>query len=1031
MTFRGGEKYSLISYDSITASYDGIITVNGIIQPFKIFKRDFIDEGKTIPLLNTPITGTRTSNYFYNDQDAIGFFDTLHDFKNFFSDCEMNIRGVTTKRYRKFGFSFLLYGGYQSLFRGLGSEILQNDYSYLNRIPRPLNQNNLENYFSIGNIYSAINTGSSNIYILPDVHNYRSVESNIIITQLAELFNNYIDNNFGRKIKLICDMQLSIFEFIERAKDSRIEPFCILYTAETFADPAPVQTLVNLERTFSNDNIYYEVLNGDSSRENNINGNVNVTFSNVVVVDNIRSSFSTDVTYSYDNGMVPDQRRVTANTSNKHINSIYFVEKEIEKTIYKSDLNGDDDTYDNFPLQQSDKSKFYRNFLGDFQRNGVKQNLIRAFSMTYARKRLGDALQGEICKITKLRNVVFRKRENETTTYKATKDAVLLTHDRMLFSRTVSDNMPCILDLGTHIILNIPPSGINGGNGSNNKNTGYVNSIYNNDLNHGKTNKIGGTGQEHNDVNADEFYYYPDVILAYLYSIDVFKDLINLIKNGLLKNEIIYRYHSEFDYDLLCFGTNIDIDNILEIHTKVFNKKAKLRKRERIKKGGEILLYISIDDNTLTVTHHRGGLHTLLKMKGINSRTFLSTNKYINAFLNNHLNTQININDIIDSIYEPVSQNNTNMTIYILSTSICILAIIFFILPKFSGGSGPETSSTDIPTYDKGLNALSTPFEILNNNENFVEKNISIIYHLFILLENYEKSFILYKEGKESFFIKIDEGLPYDLPGNYMPNHIEFYIFIKLLIDEYDESKLSSINYAIFEHYLYSLRTANSIYYRFQDIKSYILNEKVYYISPSKNEVETIDKETRKYFIDICKRTIEISNEIYKQYYDYINNSDYSSIYEMVSSNHLSENGFIEMKNIFINKTIHIIESMLKKGHLTQYIEEATQIKNKYIKSRGKTDLSHAISSKSFDKFARELSDDVPSVKKKSTSKKNKKTKHTPTRNKKINASKRPRSKSKSRKNNRYTSTTPPGNKTRKNNLLLEDFDVFRQSIQV
>jgi hypothetical protein len=956
MTFRGGEKYSLIKYENITGA-----TPN---SPFIKFTSDFIAID-TLGLLQDPALGTITSQHFYDNQDAIAYLDSLHDFKNFFSDCEANIKGIKEmKRFQKFGFTFLLNGGYPTLYgSNLGMEILKGmvsgagGYSYLNRIPRPLNQNNLENYFSIGNIYKVITQNQNDVWILPNVKELSTViDASRIIGQIAEIFGNYIDPNFGGKIKLICDMQLSMFNNIRLARAygaNLIDSFCILYTAETFSDPAPVTTLQNLTEIFGSENIYFEQLSSSESRTHNvINGNVSVTFQNVQI-DSRSKRMSTDVTYRHISGR-EEFYPIQANTSNKNPNSIAFVEKDIETHIYKAPAPSDNSDIYNFDLQRDNtRWNFYKDFLDDIN-TGIKDDYSVKLSMKYARKRLGDALQGDICKIEKLQNVQFINLFDRSGV-RASNDAVLLTHDRMLFSKTICDNKPVILDLGTHIILNVPRSV-----------PLQVSSLPPVPPAISTTpvppppvpaSFFGGNDIQKGGSFIDNYFYYPDFIINFLphfgvsirsnSTLNKLQKFISIIKDNLADRRIIYKYYSSFYYDILCFGSESEIERRIEEEYSNIDKGGYDLKSKEGKEllQNRLLLYVGIDSSNYLSVNILDGESGLGFLKGkVDGEDFSQTDitkDKINSYLSG--NMQNTLYSIIDFIYGNIEDYREEIIDYGESSTgggnnINSSIVFAIILHTLVGQKSTEEEYTC-------AKVLSSPFEILNSKEMLVENNINIIYYLFDLLKQYEKSFIFYKEGKEAFYIKIDEGLEYDLPGNYFPNYIEFYVFMKLMLDDYDETKLRTINYAIFEYYLYSMKSKNSIYYKYQNIKSYTLNEDEYYISLEESQEVLIDEQTRIYFDSICERTIKISNEIYKEYFDLINKYDYKSIYDIISQNYLSETGFIEMGNIFVIKTVQIIESMLEKGLLKQYLKEAKQVEKEYMESNDeeneRKDLSH------------------------------------------------------------------------------------------
>jgi hypothetical protein len=110
----------------------------------------------------------------YNNKSAVGFFDTLHDFKLEFCDTETDKKKKENYGYSKFMFTYLLQGGYPDLVLNLLPQVglqkiglqkvglpqvdlpqfelvdFQANYSYLKGYTRPISTDGLENYFAIG-----------------------------------------------------------------------------------------------------------------------------------------------------------------------------------------------------------------------------------------------------------------------------------------------------------------------------------------------------------------------------------------------------------------------------------------------------------------------------------------------------------------------------------------------------------------------------------------------------------------------------------------------------------------------------------------------------------------------------------------------------------------------------------------------------------------------------------------------------------------------------------------------------------------
>jgi hypothetical protein len=480
MTHRAGEPFTIKSLrviDEIFKTNDRInSTARGnVIGKFYEFITDYID-ASTISKLengeNDRFGSLIIPKDLYKQVDAIGFFDSLHDFKSDFMDCQGNIRGKNDIlwNYKKFCFTFLLHGGYPDLITKYNL-LIQTKYSYLNRIPRPLNQDNLENYFSIGNIYDIVkqqsNERTGDFYILPNTReNGINTE---IYNNLITMFGKYKDPNFDNKIKLIVDFQLNLFEIIKvgRAQEDKKNEFCILYTAETITDPAPKATANTINDYFGFENWYIEHLDENTEREYNatnddVKGNVDVVFKNIQISDptNLdKAKFKVNVKYGI-------QTAVDV-IMNAKANTIQTIKNLIRKTIELFPTNTD--VFDYYGESIQNREIFYNRFNTSTLTEKDAIEYKDKYTVYYARKRLGDTLQGRVCKKDKQILLKFGRVTKNGKKYGISNDniidlgnkdditdAVLVTHDRMLFSYAIKQIVPTILDLKDHMIVFIP-----------------------------------------------------------------------------------------------------------------------------------------------------------------------------------------------------------------------------------------------------------------------------------------------------------------------------------------------------------------------------------------------------------------------------------------------------------------------------------------------------------------------------------------------------------------------------------------------
>ena len=611
MTHRKGEDFSLIKLTDIKDN-----TASGTtISPFINFKPDFIEEGT-----RTKLKGTNDiPANMYGDINAVGFFDSLHDFKNNFIDSQGQIKGDKDNiTYKKFLFSFLLKGGYTDLmtFNPIISEtFIQDKYSYLNRIPRPLNQDNLENYFSLGNIFKTIRDKLGTIHILPNTRSGANLTD--VYNKLVNFFQDYKDpnfggsSNFGGSIKLMVDMQLNLFNIIQRRREGEIiqrlppsRDFSILYSAETIIDSAPKSKADTINTVFGCENWYIEHLSGERVYDwddiiSTIKGNVQVKFSNIEYSkqgDLEKSDYTVGLAYKYNNTerwveqvpVIMNKKQTTKDAVIKMIRNF------IDKTL--KEMGDFSMSVTDFNESAKDRNIFYTDFNSEYNTN---DDILKNNAFFYARKRLGDTLQGRVCKKDKLKDLTFKKVTKNGSKYvilnspliTATKSAVLVTHDRMLFSYAIINKIPVILDLEHNMIIYKPnplsneertplPDEVRTGGGGDEPLQSE--NSYNFDIKkeesvllpHETEVQIGGLhfGEDmHESIfeNIDDF-------IRFLYfrgtTIPNFKEFLTEINNGLSDNSLKYSYIGEYKHNVLIIGTDEYIAACINEMNKQANK---------------------------------------------------------------------------------------------------------------------------------------------------------------------------------------------------------------------------------------------------------------------------------------------------------------------------------------------------------------------------------------------------------------------------------------------------------------------------
>lgn len=1012
MTSRPKEQYSLIPLTEITSSPLGAGTGIGLFKPFNT---SFIKDNGNI--FGDPPADVPT---MYNDPEAIGFFDSLHDFKSDFIDCQGNIKGdAENYSYKKFGFSFLLNGGYPNLKKP--NLIIQDKYSYLNRYTRPLNQDNLENYFALGNIYDVTkNSSKGNMYILPATRS--SILTNpqettrkklAIYNLLAEIYDRYKDPSFGSKIKLIFDFQLNLFDIIRTSRKQPVQDhFCLLYTAETITDPAPKMKFDGISDVFGHQNFYFENLPDSSFRtfnasSDNVYGNVNVTFSNIQIsTPNIitkSTNFNVNTKYEYINSTVGNKEITEQIKMNSKANTIDKIKNIIRNTIERATTQTKAlFEKKKFPANDSESRKqFYTDFNGDMNSIQDKQEYQKDYSIYYARKRLGDTLQGRICKVDKLSTLRFNQTINTDGLIRgverqATKDAVLVTHDRMLFSYAVTQKIPVILDLKDNMILYVPPVTTTGGGQKKIKN--IKPKITKNDYPLYKSVKRGGNffgDKLEIDDAVDSIMNNVDSLIRFLYLkpfsglrilTNNFQSFLKNVNERLSNGTLKYDYLGQYDTNTLIIAPDTNISTfinqidttantssdrslrniypsnykglkinptILKIYidqnkyieiNKYYNTSVKryyLQTKFKYSTGESIYLIYPGDEFTSPTDATYYFIKNALSDTVIKELTELAENELKSGLAPPTEEEKENtMNDIYENILVELPQQKLSgggpNIIYIL-IAIMVAAIIknFMRQQKTTGGgNGDETNNSP---YDKVLN---TSFDKLYDTTDLAEKNITSLYFMFSLLRQYELSFVNYQEGINVNYTKINEScILSDLIGatNLIPHNIELYVFLKLLLRDYNEEKLNSINYSLFEYYMYLLSMNGDIlYYRFQNLKSYL---NVYYtIDVDPTNIPNIIKKIQSqpicynswtYFKEIMKETEAIKEQVISENYNAEQNGNYDVIYNNVEKYSLKLAGFTEMKSDFLSKTLNIISSMLTKGSLQKYVDKVKTITGK------------------------------------------------------------------------------------------------------
>ena len=241
-----------------------------------------------------------------------------------------------------------------------------------------------------------------------------------------------------------------------------------------------------------------------------------------------------------------------------------------------------------------------------------------------------------------------------------------------------------------------------------------------------------------------------------------------------------------------------------------------------------------------------------------------------------------------------------------------------------------KDNKSDKSSYQEILGA---DFGKLNNTEKLLQNNITVLTYLHQLLREYELSFINYEEGIDTFYCKIDESvqLSYTIGlHNFMPRDYDFYVFLTFLIRDYKTETITTINFALFEYYLYMTKEENDIYFNYLTIKSYLLDIS-YQVSMTEEIKEKLTSgqniATYEYFKTLMEKVTETSYTITELIYLDIQtkNTDYKVTYKNIDEYNLKLRGFSDLQEEFTDKTLKIIGDLVKAKSplILEFVEKA------------------------------------------------------------------------------------------------------------
>lgn len=993
----------------------------------------------------------------YRNLDVLGLCDSIHDFNNTFTDVVGSLTSTTATNegtmsatqviaannsYRKFLFTFLLNGGYPSLLNyptdptttppPPNHEMLQSYYSKLFGV-RSLNDDNIENYFSIGTIQNIINTPENGrLKILSYFYTGKSTKEKIktkltdderfsVYNELATLFADYKDPAFGNKIKIICDHQVRFFDILEVGYNRGEREFCSLTSAETMVDPAPKSKIKKLQKKVGVDNCYIEYLSGTESRTHNaedtanpFGGNVSVTFRDIqqespTNPNVLEQNYSVNATYTCRGYPDSETLRIQMNDSAHKFNAIDTIKKVVLKTIALVSGAGapEKNTY-KFPknmLIGDSINEFYNRFntsvcqLNQADPNstaGDPVKYIRKYAISYARKRLGDVLQGRVCKQEILGSLQFRgvtsSGANNATfkpaseVVRSTKDAVLVTHDRMLFSYAVRLQIPVILDLADHMILYIPPpppptaplplplpaiTEVVPPPPTETSPTMVMSGGDRNSINQNTVESIG--------MLIDCLIRFLSIVRrpsSNLFQTSTpFKDFIRDVNDAVARG-LNYNYIQNYTNDSLFISQ--DAGNALqtppnfvdkyppspfEINPKILHlilgESAKLevykifdgpmatRENPNPERFFKFIIQFTYDGTQSTI--HITQAEILRSLNRANDIDFnMIEEREFTSILNGNpeetsTSTQLDIiyEDVSINVIEEGAPSSGARTGGAVSFNVLVALVSVFILAGILAYSQQSAFLRDIRggPNDAIHSAKSTSvsqvvvqnFELINDNSNLLEKNMAVLYSMFNMLTRYEFMLIDYIEGIEGVYHKIDSSPVSQFLGvtELFPYQVDLYIFYTLLLRDYNAQKVAVINYGLLEYCMYVHYKTNAdsrAYNCLQDVKSYLNEDEsdatVYEVDYLVQEMLKNNKVTGDYFYHLINETKRIKEE---EVEPEINGSTYDnvdSIRILMDKYNLMFGGFANLKSIFLSKSIGIVGKLFENQDAGMYLSK-------------------------------------------------------------------------------------------------------------
>jgi hypothetical protein len=671
-------------------------------------------------------------------------------------------------------------------------------------------------------------------------------------TELQTLFGKYKNNG---KIYLIVDTQKTLYECIKLNKEETI--FATVITRESVYDPAnkiDINQPALWQTKFRDEAVLIETDNKPREYSGkNIVGNFNITLSAI----NAKPG-DTHISFQIKENttLIVKNDNCKMNSASNHPNCISYLNKNIIaeiKNINKKNVERA------CPSTLMNVSNFYTDNGGFVNYTNINisndnKTKIKKLCAFFTQKRLGDALQAEVCLRSQTNPIICRNLDNNADIN--VKNAILVTIDRMLFAYAVLRNVPVIYDSGHYMLCFVPSDEISGGIVSENS-TSIIGG-------NPKIPKSGGavTRSIQNVIsqdNIDQIFTEPTIffnILPFVFInpnllgdstktyvnqiIPRYKDLLQQISKTpviTIRDNVLLEQPNEptnrktnnnncltFNYDDL--KTHFD-DPISSNKSKLY---VLLKVNNVIKLFSE-----KPDDNTITFCFNTGAQkpnYKTLKNDSALSGSLSGINdiEQIIELLDISVFEQIDEKEDYDEVNKPrsiVIANDTKLDInltffqqfvFVLALVSAILGFIYLYYPssslKKNGGGKPENFKEFIEQLREQHKDVPAPI--------FTDKliqpiNTAILFSYLWMFRMYELKVCF---DDEQLKLDYDDSSP-NSPGEYyVPTHKMPYLLFKRLIDDYDKEK-DKVSYIFIERILHELDS--SLYTRINEIKYVVM----------------------------------------------------------------------------------------------------------------------------------------------------------------------------------------------------------------